>query len=198
MQQLLENLRRASEREPHAITPRDDDHYTVLGLVGKGTFGVVSKIRRKAAAGCVPALPDIGAARVVTVERLDTQELVWKELNYGLMNEREKQQVTYGTLGGLACRSLTTHAAQIVAEVNILRELRHPFIVRYYDRIIDKVRTATRAPRGRARSFFPTVAHHARSCAQATTKLYIVMENCSGETWPRSSNGTGNRSVREG
>jgi NIMA (never in mitosis gene a)-related kinase len=48
------------------------------------------------------------------------------------MNEKEKQQ--------------------IVAEVNILRELRHPCIVRYYDRIIDK----------------------------KATKLYIVMEHCSG------------------
>ena len=115
----------------------------------------------------------------MTVERLDTQELVWKELNYGLMNEREKQQVTYGTLGGLACRSLTTHAAQIVAEVNILRELRHPFIVRYYDRIIDKVRTAPRAPRGRALVLSDRHTPR-RSCAQATTKLYIVMENCSG------------------
>lgn len=28
--------------------------------------------------------------------------------------------------------------SQLVAEVNILRELRHPNIVRYYDRIIDK------------------------------------------------------------
>lgn len=37
-------------------------------------------------------------------------------------------------------------------QVNILRELKHPFIVRYYDRIIDK----------------------------ATTKLYIVMEYCEG------------------
>jgi beta-phosphoglucomutase-like phosphatase (HAD superfamily) len=36
--------------------------------------------------------------------------------------------------------------------VNILRELRHPHIVRYYDRIIDK----------------------------AATKLYIVMESCEG------------------
>ena len=41
---------------------------------------------------------------------------------------------------------------QIVAEVNILRELRHPCIVRYYDRIIDK----------------------------RATKLYIVMEHCAG------------------
>ena len=36
--------------------------------------------------------------------------------------------------------------------MNILRELRHPHIVRYYDRIIDK----------------------------ASTKLYIVMEFCEG------------------
>lgn len=38
------------------------------------------------------------------------------------------------------------------AQVNILRELRHPFVVRYYDRIIDK----------------------------AATQLYIVMEYCEG------------------
>ena len=38
------------------------------------------------------------------------------------------------------------------AQVNILRELRHPFIVRYYDRIIDK----------------------------AASKIYIVMEFCDG------------------
>ncbi|GMI28226.1 hypothetical protein TeGR_g9659 [Tetraparma gracilis] len=85
-------------------------NYEVLSHIGKGSFGRVSKIRRKA----------------------DDKELVWKELQYGTMNEKEKQQ--------------------IVAEVNILRELRHPCIVRYYDRIIDK----------------------------KATKLYIVMEHCSG------------------
>jgi NIMA (never in mitosis gene a)-related kinase len=58
--------------------------------------------------------------------------MVWKELNYGVMREKEKQLV--------------------VSEVNILRELKHPFIVRYYDRIIDK----------------------------AATRLYIVMEFCEG------------------
>lgn len=36
-------------------------------------------------------------------------------------------------------------------KVNILRELRHPFIVRYYDRIVDRRRT----------------------------RLHIVMEHCS-------------------
>ena len=57
---------------------------------------------------------------------------MWKELDYGKMTEKEKQH--------------------IVAEVNILRELKHPNIVRYYDRIIDK----------------------------KNTKIYIVMEYCEG------------------
>jgi NIMA (never in mitosis gene a)-related kinase len=40
----------------------------------------------------------------------------------------------------------------IVSEVNILRELRHPNIVRYYDRIIDREQA----------------------------KIYIIMEYCDG------------------
>ena len=58
--------------------------------------------------------------------------LVWKEMNYGIMSEKEKQQ--------------------IVSEVNILRELSHTHIVKYYDRIIDK----------------------------AKSKIYIIMEHCDG------------------
>jgi serine/threonine protein kinase len=58
--------------------------------------------------------------------------LVWKEMNYSLMSSREKQQ--------------------LVSEVNILRELNHPNIVRYYDRIVDR--------------------------KEAT--VYIIMEHCSG------------------
>ena len=45
---------------------------------------------------------------------------MWKELNYGQMTESEKQM--------------------LVSEVNLLRELRHSNIVRYYDRIIDKIK----------------------------------------------------------
>ena len=52
------------------------------------------------------------------VRRSDGRVLVWKELSYGAMSEAQK--------------------ALVVSEVNILRELRHPFIVRYYDRLIDK------------------------------------------------------------
>ena len=84
------------------------EKYEVLERVGKGSFGAVTKIRRKS----------------------DSKILVWKEIEYGKMKEKEKQQ--------------------LVSEVNILRELRHPNIVKYYDRIIDKT-----------------------NC-----KIYIVMEYC--------------------
>ena len=86
------------------------EKYEWVEEIGKGSFGSVSKIRRKA------------------VGRI----LVWKELHYGKMSEREKQM--------------------LVSEVNILRELQHPNIVRYYDRIID-------------RDF---------------SKIFIVMEYCEG------------------
>lgn len=75
------------------------------------------------------------------------QILVWKELNYGSMNEQEKQQ--------------------LVAEVNILRELRNPFIVRYYDRIVDKRTTRSLSASEFSSSPFPG-------------RLYIVMEHCAG------------------
>ncbi|XP_066533262.1 serine/threonine-protein kinase Nek2 [Hoplias malabaricus] len=62
----------------------------------------------------------------------DGKILVWKELDYGSMAEAEKQM--------------------LVSEVNLLRELKHPNIVRYHDRIIDRTNTT----------------------------LYIVMEYCEG------------------
>jgi hypothetical protein len=46
------------------------DLYEPLEVVGSGAFGQVTKIRRKS----------------------DNRTLVWKELNYGSMSEREKQQ----------------------------------------------------------------------------------------------------------
>ena len=48
----------------------------------------------------------------------DGQKFVWKEVNYGQMRENEKES--------------------LVREVNLLRELKHPFIVRYVDRIVMK------------------------------------------------------------
>ena len=86
------------------------DQYDVLETLGTGSFGTVKRVRRKT----------------------DNRILVWKEINFGPMSEREK--------------------AQLVAEVNILRELRNPFVVRYHDRIVDK----------------------------PNTRLYIIMEHCAG------------------
>ncbi|KAI1240592.1 hypothetical protein IHE44_0009021 [Lamprotornis superbus] len=90
--------------------PGRPDDYEVLLTIGAGSYGKCRKVRRKA----------------------DGKILVWKELDYGMMTESEKQM--------------------LVSEVNLLRELRHPNIVRYYDRIIDR----------------------------SSTTLYIVMEYCDG------------------
>jgi len=84
------------------------NNYQKLEQIGRGSFGTVHKIKRKS----------------------DGQIMVWKELDYGKMSDKEKQLV--------------------VSEVNILRELRHPYILRYHDRIIDK----------------------------KSTKLYIIVEYC--------------------
>ena len=72
------------------------DNYELIQTIGSGSFGNVKKIRRKT----------------------DGKIFVWKEINYGQMLDKEKQQ--------------------LVTEVNVLRELNHPNIVRYQDRIIDK------------------------------------------------------------
>ena len=67
-------------------------NYEILQQIGKGSFGLVQKVKR------------------ITDDKI----LVSKEINYGKMTEREKQQ--------------------LVSEVNIIRDLQHPNIVRYYDR----------------------------------------------------------------
>ncbi|XP_078343874.1 serine/threonine-protein kinase Nek2-like isoform X2 [Oculina patagonica] len=81
-------------------------------------------------------LGEIGSGSYGTCKKIrrrsDNKILVWKELDYGKMTEVEKQM--------------------LVSEVNLLRELKHPHIVRYYDRIIDR----------------------------SNTTIYIVMEFCEG------------------
>lgn len=72
------------------------DKYEKLAKIGQGTFGSVWKVKRKS----------------------DEKIMVWKELDYGSMTDKEKKQ--------------------LVNEVNILRDLKHTNIVRYHDRIIDK------------------------------------------------------------
>jgi hypothetical protein len=57
------------------------DQYDLVGVIGKGSFGTVSRVRRKA----------------------DGRIMVWKELNYGTLREKEKQLVVSevrGTWGG--------------------------------------------------------------------------------------------------
>lgn len=58
--------------------------------------------------------------------------MVWKKINYGIMKERERKQ--------------------LINEVNILRDLKHDNIVRYFDKIVDK----------------------------KNTTIFIVMEYCAG------------------
>jgi len=81
-------------------------------------------------------LSEIGSGSYGTCKKVrrrsDNKILVWKELDYGKMTEVEKQM--------------------LVSEVNLLRELKHPHIVRYYDRVIDR----------------------------SNTTIYIVMEYCEG------------------
>ena len=60
------------------------------------------------------------------------QILVWKAVNYGRLEKAEKRMM--------------------VSEVNILHELQSPFVVKYLDRIVDRI----------------------------ATTLYVVMENCAG------------------
>lgn len=48
--------------------------------------------------------------------------MVWKQTNYGGMNDKEKQQ--------------------LINEVNILRELKHENIVRCFDKFVDKKNTS--------------------------------------------------------
>ncbi|KAL4239176.1 Serine/threonine-protein kinase Nek2 [Mactra antiquata] len=81
-------------------------------------------------------LSTIGTGSYGTCQKIrrkrDGKILVWKELDYGAMTETEKQM--------------------LVSEVNLLRELKSPYIVRYHDRIIDRARTT----------------------------IYLVMEYCKG------------------
>jgi NIMA (never in mitosis gene a)-related kinase 2 len=86
------------------------DKYEWIKEIGRGCFGAVSKVRR----------------------RSDGKILVWKELNYAKMSDKEKKM--------------------LVSEVNILRELSHQNIVKYYDRVIDRDHS----------------------------KIFIVMEYCEG------------------
>ena len=86
------------------------EKYNVIGKIGKGSFGLISKIMRKS----------------------DKKILIWKELNFGNIPKKEKELITN--------------------EINILKELNHPNIVKQYEVIKDDI----------------------------NSKIYIVMEFCEG------------------
>ena len=69
------------------------DKYEILELIGKSQHGRIYKI----------------------VKKSNQKIYACKEINYGRMTEKEKQQ--------------------LVTEVNVLRELKHPNIVKYNERI---------------------------------------------------------------
>jgi len=87
------------------------DKYEIIGEIGKGSFGTVSKIIRKS----------------------DKKILIWKELNYEGIPKKEKQLIEN--------------------EINFLKEMNHPNIVKQYETIND----------------------------EKNSKLYIVMEYCDGD-----------------
>ena len=78
-----------------SISGTKTSDFEILKEIGFGSFAKVHKVRRKK----------------------NGEILVWKELEYGQMNDKEKQM--------------------LCDEVNILRGLNHPNIVKFIDRIID-------------------------------------------------------------
>ena len=74
----------------------DYPDYEILGKIGNGSFGAVYKVLKKS----------------------KQKVMVFKELSYGKMSEKEKKQ--------------------LVSEVNILRDVQDQYIVKYHDRIINK------------------------------------------------------------
>ena len=73
------------------------EKYNVICEIGKGSYGVVSVINRKS----------------------DQKTLIWKELNFENITEKEKEFITN--------------------EINILQELNHPNIVKQYEVIKDDI-----------------------------------------------------------
>lgn len=71
----------------------------MVGVIGKGSFGTVSRIRRKA----------------------DGRIMVWKELNYGNMREKEKQlvvsEVRYGPHIGHTIFTKLSHGRGVKGQV---------------------------------------------------------------------------------
>ncbi|KAK1224435.1 hypothetical protein PQX77_012657 [Marasmius sp. AFHP31] len=91
------------------------DHYEPLDVIGNGSFGIIRKVRRKTD-GAVSIFDGYGIGQ--HAQNYAFQIFARKELNFERMSERDRKQ--------------------IVAEVNILKDLQHENIVRYHDRYVDR------------------------------------------------------------
>ena len=95
--------------------------YEPLETIGSGSFGVIRKVKR-ISDGRVKYqnsfTADLKLELIQPTALIPFKVLARKEIDYRKMSEKEK--------------------VQLVAEVNILRELRHQNIVRYYERFVDR------------------------------------------------------------
>lgn len=96
------------------------DNYDVLGYIGSGSFGKVSKIRRKE----------------------DGKILVWKEIHFGevlcaTVVEIIQFNALYLTNIHLEYQMSKKERDMLAREVQIIRDIRNPYIVKYYDRVLD-------------------------------------------------------------
>lgn len=116
------------------------DGYEALESIGSGSFGVIRKVRRKTDGKVTKGFLRIALSALhpgvrcfvhtpqkVSTTLLDTnllfdytgyQILARKEIDYRRMSQKEKEQ--------------------LVSEVNILRDLKHPNIVEFLERVIDR------------------------------------------------------------
>ena len=94
---------------------------------------------------------------LILAEATRVQIFVWKQLDYGAMTEKEKHMP--------------------VSEVNILRELRHPNIVKYYDRFVVKTLDS---PSGMRCALKRCAPGRCSIIDRENTTIYIIMEFCEG------------------
>lgn len=98
-------------RFPHLMQGTRASRLTIYHT-GQGSFGVIRRVRRKGdGLVCLPMRLDYRHATILTI---NVQVLCRKEICYTKMTQKERDQLQ--------------------AELDILRRLKHPNIVRYYER----------------------------------------------------------------
>ncbi|KAH9033706.1 kinase-like domain-containing protein [Lactarius deliciosus] len=98
------------------LQTRNPEHqYELIDVIGNGSFGIIRKVRRKQ----------------------DGVILAQKEIDFERMNERDRKQVVAGSvrLHPLYVDGIVSPNSSVS---NILKDLDHDHIVRYYDRHVDR------------------------------------------------------------